>query len=135
MYGAYGTVLILHLVANGVVKSVDSISGNLAENFGITLANAAQFGETVDSFDLNGDGITDITVGAPADGVFGRVYGVILDKTRVNSTTSFYAKDILRITPPSQLVEGMVFGEAIATMDNSTILIGSLSNGFWLLDL
>ena len=62
-----GAVYILFLNSDGTVKSYEKINSN-QNNFNFKLNDSDMFGSSVNYIgDLNGDGITDIAVGAPGD--------------------------------------------------------------------
>src|SRR6185369_861648 len=62
-----GAVMLVFLNSNGTVKSLTRIDGDTAN--GPTLQDADYFGTSVASLgDLDGDGVTDIAVGAFGDG-------------------------------------------------------------------
>ncbi|MCX7421441.1 MAG: FG-GAP-like repeat-containing protein [Planctomycetia bacterium] len=71
-----GAVYVLRLNADGTVKSSTKIASGL--NGGPTLANSDQFGTSVASLgDLDGDGVTDLAVGAINDSSAGTQRGVV----------------------------------------------------------
>ena len=71
-----GAVHILFMNANGSVKSSTKIADNT--NGGPTLANSDNFGSSVVSIgDLNGDGVTDLAVGAGGDDTNGTNRGAV----------------------------------------------------------
>jgi hypothetical protein len=78
-----GAVWILFLNADGTVKTHQEISSTQGNFQGGTLGEYAKFGQSVASVgDLDGDGVTDLAVGAPGDlngGVIGAAYILFLN--------------------------------------------------------
>lgn len=71
-----GAVHVLYLNANGTVKSSTKITHQL--NGGPTLANLDEFGFSLATLgDLNGDGVTDLAVGAIGDDTAGTDRGAV----------------------------------------------------------
>lgn len=72
-----GAVYLLRLRANGTVHTTSKISGTQG-GFAGPLANNDEFGRSVTSLgDLDGDGVVDLAVGAPADSTGGTKRGAV----------------------------------------------------------
>lgn len=107
-----GAVWILFMNRDGTVKSEQKISDTLG-SFGGGLADGDNFGHSIASLgDLDGDGITDIVVGAPGYGVAGAVWILFL-------TTSGTVASEWRIDNSSLgggLSAADVFGQGVANI-------------------
>jgi hypothetical protein len=111
-----GAVYVLFLNANGSVRNTTRIASG--SNGGPTLATADYFGSAVTSLgDLDGDGITDLAVGARGDNTGGTnrgaVYVLLLNANGSARTTTKIASDS---NGGPMLANGDWFGSAMSSM-------------------
>ena len=115
--GSYrGAVHVLLLNANGTVKSSVKIASGT--NGGPTLANGDRFGISVASLgDLDGDGVTDLAVGADSDNTGGyhrgAVYVLLLS---ANGTVKSSVKIASGTSGGPTLADGDLFGSSVAAL-------------------
>ena len=117
--GAYrGAVYVLMLNANGTVKSRVKLANNT--NGGPTLADADFFGRSVAALgDLDGDGVTDLAVGADRDNTNGTDRGAVhVLLLNANGTVKSSVK----------LASGTNGGPALANTDNFGRAVTSLGD-------
>ena len=115
-----GAVYVLLLNANGTVKS--SVKLASAMNGGPTLATYDNFGSSVASLgDLDGDGVTDLAVGAYADDTGGT--GFVADRGAVhvlllnsNGTVKSSVKLASAMNGGPTLADGDHFGRSVASL-------------------
>ncbi|MDB5386339.1 MAG: sodium/calcium exchanger 1, partial [Planctomycetaceae bacterium] len=111
-----GAVQILFMNTNGTVKS--SVKIGSGTNGGPTLANLDQFGSSVTSLgDLDGDGVTDLAVGAMGDDTGGTdrgaVYVLLLNS---NGTVKSSVKLASGLNGGPTLLDGGLFGSSAASI-------------------
>lgn len=90
---ADSAVFVLFMNSDGTVKSSTQLASDIT---GGSAFNSNRFGRSVTSVgDLNGDGVPDLAVGAPSDGLFGSVYvlflntdGTVDNLTKISSATN-----------------------------------------------
>jgi hypothetical protein len=111
-----GAVHVLSMNSNGTVKSSTKIAHQL--NGGPTLANQDYFGSSVASLgDLDGDGVTDLAVGANRDDTGGNGRGavyVLLMNT--NATVKSTTKMVSGTNGGPTLDDGDYFGFSVASL-------------------
>ena len=113
-----GAIHILLMNSDGTVSDTIEINGNTTN--GPVLNNADYFGSSVANIgDLNGDGVTDIAVGAEYDGTFrGAVHIMLMNS---NGTVSRTIEINGNTTNGPDLIDFNTFGSSIAN-------IGDLNN-------
>jgi hypothetical protein len=113
-----GAVYVLFLNANGTVKRSQKITHNFAG--GPTLANNDRFGSAIASLgDLDGDGITDLAVGAAGDDTGGDYRGAVhVLFLNTNGTVKSSQKIASGVGGGPTLANGDVFGISAAAMDS-----------------
>ena len=111
-----GAVHVLLLNANGTVKSSVKIASGT--NGGPTLANIDGFGTSVASLgDLNGDGVTDLAVGARGDDTVGSYRGAVhVLLLNSNGTVKSSVKIASGLNGGPTLTNGGGFGVSVASM-------------------
>jgi hypothetical protein len=111
-----GAVHVLFMNSNGTVKSSQKIASRTGG--GPTLGDRDQFGSSVASLgDLDGDGVTDLAVGARYDHSFGTYRGaayVLLMSN--NGTVKSSVKIASGLNGGPTLANGAYFGESVASL-------------------
>ena len=111
-----GAVYVLRMNADGTVKSSTKIASGL--NGGPTLANNDQFGASVASLgDLDGDGVTDLAVGAINDSSAGTQRGVVyVLRLNADGTVKGSTKIASSTNGGPALANFDVFGSSVASI-------------------
>ena len=109
-----GAVYVLMMNSNGTVKSRVTIAS--ATNGGPSLADFDEFGISLASLgDLDGDGVTDLAVGAWGPGIFSRgaVYVLLMN---ANGTVKSSVKIASGTNGGPEIAEGDRFGSSVASL-------------------
>ena len=111
-----GAVYVLFMNANGTVKSSQKIASGIGG--GPTLANSDYFGSSVASLgDLDGDGVTDLAVGAIYDDTGGTNRGAVhVLFMNSNGTVKSSQKIASGIGGGPTLANGDQFGASVAAL-------------------
>ena len=111
-----GAVYVLRLNADGTVKSSTKIASGL--NGGPALANNDQFGTSVASLgDLDGDGVTDLAVGAINDSSAGTQRGVVyVLRLNADGTVKVSTKIASGTNGGPTLANFDLFGSSVASL-------------------
>jgi hypothetical protein len=113
-----GAVYVLLMNVNSTVKSSVKIASGT--NGGLTLANHDRFGSSVASLgDLDGDGVTDLAVGARTDGTGGSYRGAVHVMLLNASGT---------VKSSVKIASGLNGGPTLVNFDNFGISVASLGD-------
>jgi hypothetical protein len=111
-----GAVFVLFMNANGTVKSSTKIASGM--NGGPTLVNSDAFGASITSIgDLDGDGATDLAVGATGDDTGGTSRGAVyVLLMNANGTVKSSTKVASGMNGGPTLVNSDAFGSSVASL-------------------
>ncbi len=106
-----GAVYVLFMNPDGTAKSLQKIASGVGG--GPTLSNYSYFGSSVSAMgDLDGDGITDLAVGARGDGTGGSLHVLFLN---ANGTVKSSQKIASGMNGAPTLASGDLFGTSITS--------------------
>jgi hypothetical protein len=110
-----GAVYLLMMNAGGTVKNSVKIASDT--NGGPTLADEDLFGRSVTSMgDLDGDGVTDLAVGAPGDGAYSRRGAVYLLMMNSDGTVKSSVKIASGTNGGPELANGDFLGRSVTSL-------------------